>query len=185
MNTQIATIEIFDNSIGSQYYILGGHRFDINFPIKWAVENLNEYDGETALLRHGPVHCGNCATFGAINNVFVGYCSNCALYNYNYSRGNGFIDIGVEQIVDCWGEELNPQNSIWNTYMKNVQQNQIGTNVVIIEEEGEAQASEEEEEIEEPTQVEPEIDNIIINVEEEEAQASEEEEEKEEEDYDW
>ena len=44
MNTQITTIEIFNNSLGSQYYILGGQRFDINFPIKWAVENLNEND---------------------------------------------------------------------------------------------------------------------------------------------
>ena len=173
MNTLIATIEIFDNSLGSQYYILGGHRFDINFPIKWAVENLNEYDGETALLRHGPVHCGNCATFGAINNVFVGYCSNCALYEYNYSRGNGFNAVGVEQIVDHLGEELNPQNSIWNTYMENVQQDQIGVNIVIIEGDGQE---------EEPVQVEPEQD--LTDVEEEEEE-EEEEDEDEEEDYDW
>ena len=166
MNTQVASIEIFDNSLGSQYYILVGHRFDINFPIKWAVENLNEYDGETALLRHGPVHCGNCATFGAINNVFVGYCSNCALYKYNYSRGNGFNDIGVEQIVDFLGEELNPQNSIWNTYMENVQQDQIGLNIVIIEDEEEDEEGEEEE-----------LDNIT--------DVEKEEEEEEEEDYDW
>lgn len=173
MNTQVASIEIFDNSLGSQYYILGGHRFDINFPIKWAVENLNEYDGETALLRHGPVHCGNCATFGAINNVFVGYCSNCALYEYNYSRGNGFNAVGVEQIVDHLGEELNPQNSIWNTYMENVQQDQIGVNIVIIEGDGQE---------EEPVQVEPEQD--LTDVEEEEEE-EEEEDEDEEEDYDW
>ena len=172
MNTQIATIEIFDNSLGSQYYILGGNRFDINFPIKWAVENLNEYDGETDLLRHGPVHCNNCATFGVINNVFVGYCSNCALYKYNYSRGNGFNAIGVEQIVDYLGEELNPQNSIWNTYMENVQQDQIGLNIVIIEENEE----EDEDEGEDEDQEETEIDNLTDE---------EEEEEKEEEDYDW
>ena len=168
MNTQIASIEIFDNSLGSQYYILGGHRFDINFPIKWAVENLNEYDGETALLRHGPVHCGNCAAFGAINNVFVGYCANCALYEYNYSRGNGFNSVGIEQIVDHLGEELNPQNSIWNTYMENVQQDQIGVNIVIIEEgEGEGDGQEEE-----PVQVEPEQD--LTDVEEEEEEEEEE-----------
>ena len=172
MNTRVASIDIFNNSLGSQYYILGGHRFDINFPIKWAVENLNEYDGETALLRHGPVHCGNCATFGAINNVFVGYCSNCALYKYNYSRGNGFNAIGVEQIVDYLGEELNPQNSIWNTYMENVQQDQIGLNIVIIEENEE----EDEDEGEDEDQEETEIDNLTDE---------EEEEEKEEEDYDW
>ena len=172
MNTQITTIEIFNNSLGSQYYILGGHRFDINFPIKWAVENLNEYDGETALLRHGPVHCGNCATFGAINNVFVGYCANCALYEYNYSRGNGFNAVGIEQIVDHLGEELNPQNNIWNMYMENVQQDQIGVNIVIIEGDGQGDGQEEE-----PVQVEPEQD--LTDVEEDE------EEEEEEEDYDW
>ena len=169
MNTLVASIEIFDNSLGSQYYILGGYRFDINFPIKWAVENLNETNENRQV---GPFHCGNCATFGAINNVFVGYCSNCALYKYNYSRGNGFNAIGVEQIVDYLGEELNPQNSIWNTYMENVQQDQIGLNIVIIEENEE----EDEDEGEDEDQEETEIDNLTDE---------EEEEEKEEEDYDW
>lgn len=163
MNTRIATIEIFNNSLGSQYYILGGQRFDINFLIKWAVENLNENDENREV---GPFHCTNCARFGKINNVFVGYCSNCALHKYNYSRGNGFNAVGVEQIVDHLGEELNPQNSIWNTYMENVQQDQIGCEVVII-------WGEEEEEEDEPVHVEPEIDNIT-DVEEDE-----------EEDYDW
>ena len=148
MNTQVASIEIFDNSLGSQYYILVGHRFDINFPIKWAVENLNEYHEENDLVGNGPVHCTNCATFGVINNIFVGYCSNCALHKYNYSRGNGFNAVGVEQIVDHLGEELNPQNSIWNTYMENVQQDQIGVNIVIIEG-GEEEEDEEEDEEEE------------------------------------
>ena len=157
MNTQITTIEIFNNSLGSQYYTLGGNRFDINFPIKWAVENLNEND-EYILV--GPFHCGNCAIVGSINNVFVGYCSNCALYKYNYSRGNGFNDIGAEQIVNHLGEELNPQNSIWNTYMENVQYDQIGLNIVIIEGE------------DEPVQVEP---NDLTNVEEEEEEEEEEE----------
>ena len=177
MNTQITTIEIFNNSLGSQYYILGGHRFDINFPIKWAVENLNEYDGENDLLRHGPVHCTNCATFGVINNVFVGYCSNCALYEYNYSRGNGFNAVGVEQIVDHLDQELNLQNSIWNTYMKNVEQDQIGCEVVIIwgEEEEEEEGYGQEEE---PVQVELQQDELT-DVEEDE------DEEDEDEDYDW
>ena len=175
MNTRVASIDIFNNSLGSQYYILGGHRFDINFPIKWAVENLNENENDENIQVGpvvGPVHCGNCATFGVINNVFVGYCSNCALYKYNYSRGNGFNAIGVEQIVDYLGEELNPQNSIWNTYMENVQQDQIGLNIVIIEENEE----EDEDEGEDEDQEETEIDNLTDE---------EEEEEKEEEDYDW
>jgi hypothetical protein len=178
MNTQIATIEIFDNSLGSQYYILRGHRFDINFPIKWAVENLNENlnendDNELVYHGQGPVHCDNCATFGAINNVFVGYCSNCALYKYNYSRGNGFNAVGVEQIVDHLGEVLNPQNSIWNTYMENVQQDQIGVNIVIIEE------GQEEEGEQEPVQVEPEQDDLT------DVEDDDEDEDEEEEEYDW
>lgn len=177
MNTQVASIEIFDNSLGSQYYILVGHRFDINFPIKWAVENLNEYHYENDLVGNGPVHCNNCATFGVINNVFVGYCSNCALHKYNYSRGNGFNAVGVEQIVDHLGEELNPQNSIWNTYMENIQQDQIGVNIVIIEGGGGEEEGEQE-----PVQVEPEQDELTDV--EEDAEEDEEEYE-EEEDYDW
>ena len=169
MNIQAASIEIFDNSIGGQYYILEGQKFDINFPIKWAVENLNENDENDENDENiyvGPFHCMNCAIVGAINNVFVGYCSNCALYKYNYSRGNGFNAIGVEQIVDYLGEELNPQNSIWNTYMENVQQDQIGLNIVIIEENEEEDEEGEEEELDNITDVE-------------------EEEEEEEEEYDW
>ena len=172
MNIQAASIEIFDNSIGGQYYILEGQKFDINFPIKWAVENLNENDENDETIYVGPFHCMNCAIVGAINNVFVGYCSNCALYKYNYSRGNGFNAVGVEQIVDHLGEVLNPQNSIWNTYMENVQQDQIGVNIVIIEE------GQEEEGEQEPVQVEPEQDDLT-DIEEDV------EEDEEEEEYDW
>jgi hypothetical protein len=145
MNTPVTSIEIFNNTLGGQYYILEGQRFDINFPIKWAIENLigNE--------KVGPFHCDNCAIYGLLNGVFIGYCSNCAVDKYNYSRGNGFNAVGVEQIVDHLGEELNPQNSIWNTYMENVNIEQIGLQIINVEDEEyeEEEEDEEEEEIEE------------------------------------
>jgi len=58
-----------------------------NFPQEWAV---NHEPGT------GPEECKNCAYFGCIEDVFIGYCANCAIYVYEGSRGPGFIDVGVE-----------------------------------------------------------------------------------------
>ena len=39
--------------------------------------------------RTGPRCCENCAYYGCIEEVFIGYCLNCASYIYNYERGPG------------------------------------------------------------------------------------------------
>jgi hypothetical protein len=52
-----------------------------NFPQEWAVNHLQGT---------GPHHCGNCAHHGCVGDVFVGYCANCAIYQYKGSRGRGF-----------------------------------------------------------------------------------------------
>jgi hypothetical protein len=56
------------------------------FPEDWAKSHLPET---------GPVECMNCQTYGVIEDVFYGYCANCADYCYSGSRGKGYIDKGV------------------------------------------------------------------------------------------
>ena len=77
------------------------------FPKKWA-ENHEEGTG--------PEQCCNCFEYGTINNIFIGYCANCAHYTYNGMRGRGFIDIGIENNEI----EVMSYESVFNTYLKNI-----------------------------------------------------------------
>lgn len=78
-----------------------------NFPEHWAV---NHKEGT------GPGQCSNCAHFGSINGVFIGYCVNCAEYNYGGVRGRGFIDVGVE----CSEDYVLCFQSVFDTYLKDI-----------------------------------------------------------------
>lgn len=79
-----------------------------NFPNQWR---------ETHLPGTGPEDCSNCAYFGSVNGLFIGYCANCAVYKYNGTRGRGFIDIGVEHIT----EETLGFQSVFDTYLFEVE----------------------------------------------------------------
>ena len=84
------------------------------FPEEWA-ENHEEGTG--------PEQCCNCAEYGTINNIFIGYCANCAHYIYNGTRGRGFIDNGIENNEI----EVIKYESIFNTYLKNIDINSFIT----------------------------------------------------------
>jgi len=73
------------------------------FPEDWAVYHLPGT---------GPGQCGNCDYYGSINGVFIGYCANCALYDYMGSRGRGFIGDGEES--------TNDYPSAFDTYLEGV-----------------------------------------------------------------
>lgn len=75
-----------------------------NFPNQWR---------ETRLPGTGPEECSNCAHFGCINGLFIGYCANCAIHEYNGTRGRGFIEQGVEYIT----EETLGYQSVFDTYL--------------------------------------------------------------------
>ena len=77
------------------------------FPEEWAVCHK---EGT------GPGQCTNCADYGSINGVFIGYCANCAIYNYEGARGRGFIDVGKE-ISD---NDVLGFASVFETYLKDV-----------------------------------------------------------------
>jgi hypothetical protein len=78
-----------------------------NFPEEWAV---NHKEGT------GPGQCMNCADYGSINCVFIGYCANCAIHDYNGSRGRGFIDVGIESNH----EDVQIIPSVFETYLKDI-----------------------------------------------------------------
>ena len=100
-------------------YLYQGIWYYIGFPVEWATSHLPET---------GPDQCDNCAHFGMYNGNFIGYCSNCAHYIYNGTRGRGFIDIGVESNVEdvC---------SAFDTYLKDLD---INTGALIKKSDGDS-----------------------------------------------
>ena len=64
----------------------------------------------------GPGQCNNCADYGSVNEIFIGYCANCAMYIYEGARGRGFIDVGVENSETS----VLDYPSAFDTYLKDV-----------------------------------------------------------------
>ena len=87
--------------------------YTFGFPMEWA---MNHSPGS------GPKECGNCAWYGSWNGVFIGYCANCAEDAYNGERGRGFINFGEENDA----EEVQHFPSAFDTYLKNVNMDEIG-----------------------------------------------------------
>jgi hypothetical protein len=94
------------------YYEYNGELYCSQFPSIWI--QTHETDGT------GPEYCGNCKDYGCWNGVFIGYCENCAIHIYNGSRGRGLSYYGVEST------ETENGNSIFTTYLKNVELDDIG-----------------------------------------------------------
>lgn len=69
------------------YYEHDGELYSTYFPKSWA-ENHHPHTG--------PKDCETCTWYGKLNGVFIGYCVNCAACEYEFSRGHGFINPGVE-----------------------------------------------------------------------------------------
>ena len=103
------------------YYVINGIKYDAHFPEEWANDHQDFPQGhpyEDYLACTGPEKCGNCAFYGTLRGVFVGYCSNCAR-EYEFERGKGYL-------YDYTQEEL------WERleYMKGVMLNQIGDSYI-------------------------------------------------------
>jgi hypothetical protein len=86
------------------YYLVNGIMYAPTFPQEWANHHIKQT---------GPHDCENCDWFGKWRGVFIGYCANCAEYEYHSMRGYGFIDIGKEKDADL-------HESAMQTYLKNV-----------------------------------------------------------------
>ena len=90
--------------------------YHAKFPVEWAV---NHKDGT------GPSQCENCDEYGSINGIFIGYCANCAQYDYKGERGRGFIDSGIEITSEICAQYDIPfykgdYASAFDTYLKDV-----------------------------------------------------------------
>jgi len=103
------------------YYIVDGVKYDSHFPQKWAKDHKDfpqAYPHEDYLSMTGPEKCENCAYYGSLRGVFVGYCNNCAK-EYNLTRGKGFNYDDSQE--DVW-EKLD--------YMKGVMLSQVGDETI-------------------------------------------------------
>jgi hypothetical protein len=117
----IGTIDIYRGERG-KYYIHEGVRYDIHFPLAWALDHRGlpprnlRYKNDPPTFFSGPTGCKNCASYGSLNGVFVGYCVACIDRVYNGDRS------GVIEMHDITYEELWEQLP----YMKGVYQGEIG-----------------------------------------------------------
>ena len=62
------------------YYMIESYKYANSFPKEWALSHLSGT---------GPEQCGNCCDYGSKDDAFLGYCLNCAKYDYNGERGPG------------------------------------------------------------------------------------------------
>lgn len=97
----MTSIEYFYNENG-EYYAYEGDNYVSTFPIDWAMNHAQDT---------GPKDCNNCKYYGSRDNVFLGYCINCAEYVYHFERGMGF---------NTEFEENDPTNPN-STYLANIQ----------------------------------------------------------------
>jgi hypothetical protein len=87
--------ETMSHWAGNEYYSIEGNVGQSSrsviyiggFPLEWATAHE---------CGTGPKECVNCAYYGSVNGVFIGYCANCAQNAYKGSRGLGFLGDGIE-----------------------------------------------------------------------------------------
>lgn len=80
-----------------------GIRYFLYFPYEWATST---HPGT------GPKQCRSCQVHGIVDDLFIGYCSDCSNYMYDNTRGHGFV-YGKEKVdID------NKQTSATFTYLK-------------------------------------------------------------------
>jgi hypothetical protein len=95
--------------------------YDINFPLHWA---LTHGPGS------GPIECQNCAFHGSVNGCFVGYCTNCSMYQYNMTRGIGFMCgdiISYENVSNTISEDEYDEIIYYNmAYLSSIDYDYVG-----------------------------------------------------------
>jgi hypothetical protein len=86
----------------------------------WALSHMSFRSG-IYVESSGPIHCGNCAAYGSIRGVFVGYCGTCVNYYSRNGMWRGEVFGGLD--VNILDDE-----SIWRMYpyMYGVKKSEIG-----------------------------------------------------------
>tara|TARA_B100001540_G_C15644861_1_gene568330 strand:+ start:440 stop:883 length:444 start_codon:yes stop_codon:yes gene_type:complete len=79
------------------YKTIDGQKYIVSFPNTWIKsENISA----------GPINCSNCELHGCVNDIFIGYCLNCATHIYKGERGNGYAWPNETYMIDVDGETL-------------------------------------------------------------------------------
>jgi len=120
---------------GELIYLINNVVYAEHFPLEWAltpksVEFIDE-NGNPQICIAGPgtspIHCYNCNSSG-FRGIFIGYCANCAT-DYNFTRGYGFCDHGVE--MDAESQQINDNDTQYykpasETYLLGVDLDKLG-----------------------------------------------------------
>ena len=122
----MSRIEYFGN-----YYLYDGYCYHESFPEEWALSHR----GDT-----GPKNCKDCFANGCVDNVFIGYCVDCAIWKYHGWRGRGFKSSGIEATVEDL-VKLFPSCKDTNCYMEGVDIDKIKHPIVIDEPDGDIETS--------------------------------------------
>ena len=136
----ICNIHYFEEENKNQYYlveyngILNLLPISIYFPIEWIIMEKETHVDFNYWVT-GPFYCNYCKNNGVYNGVFIGYCNICA-EKHKYEKGLGFVNAKtmdgkpyeIDLIQTIHGILSLPRNkSIWNTYLKDIQLNQLGS----------------------------------------------------------
>lgn len=92
---------------GAYIYVIKNVAYPSQFPVQWALTPVIDTtlwaddQVHTTICGPGtsPNHCVDCNRYGSYRGIFLGYCANCAYYNYNFERGFGYIANGVEMEI--------------------------------------------------------------------------------------
>ena len=122
-------IKVYENERGGKYYCYDGIMYDIHFPLAWAIGNDFDNYRNDDYLALGPKHCGNCAFYGTIRGVFVGYCANCADLCYEFNTifcGGGIKHVPGEIVYPTKAASSYEELVTHYPYMKGAIIEQIG-----------------------------------------------------------
>ena len=107
--------------VNDRYYIVDNELYCKQFPKSWAVSHLSGT---------GPKDCLNCKSFGSWNGVFIGYCVNCALDEYEGQRGRGMTGM-FGRDMEYSNDEVHCFPSAFDTYLKDIKLHEIGDKSIV------------------------------------------------------
>ena len=115
-------IPLFQGEYGA-FYIVEGQKYDVHFPLAWALDHKSYHLLDNVIS--GPKHCIHCRSFGSINGVFIGYCSNCLVHIYNNNERGKHISGMPDSLHQM------RMSDVWRKYpyLEGVNRSDIGDHV--------------------------------------------------------
>lgn len=131
-NQYVNSIGVFQGTQG-KYYIVDGCKYDIHFPLAWALDHQTYPDDPDC--GSGPKECYACLTRGSVNGVFVGYCENCLFHVYGQTEDNVSYEsaeammwaqhpymcgVGLHEIGDVMEQWFDAESAMFSEYCDNL-----------------------------------------------------------------